>query len=220
METENNIVVYGVGTTRTLRVHWVLNELSLPYQTVVVRPRSEFTLSDEYKGINPSGKVPSITIGETSLTESAAICLYLADRYGLGSSTEMVESINRAKIYQWSLFAMTELDAHTLYTLFKHGGKLAKVYGESKVASKCAREGFETQIIKLEDELNGGKAYLVNNTFSVADILMGTCLLFALNLVLDTPVKVPGNCTRYLSDLKLREEFNKAYELNYPEQIS
>ena len=76
------------------------------------------------------------------------------------------------------------------------------------------------QIIKLEDELNDGKAYLVNNTFSVADILMGTCLQFALNLVLDTPLKVPENCTHYLNDLKQREGFKKAFELNYPEQSS
>ena len=115
---------------------------------------------------------------------------------------------------------MTELDAHTLYTLFKHGGKLAKVYGESKVAAKCAREGFETQIIKLEDELESGKAYLVNDAFSVADILMGTCLQFALNLVLETPVKVPANCSRYISNLKERKGFKKAYELNYPKQSS
>ena len=220
METNNNIVVYGVGTTRTLRVHWVLNELSIPYRTVEVRPRTEFALSDKYKGINPSGKIPSITIGDTALTESAAICLYLADRYGLGSSTEEVDSINRAKIYQWSLFAMTELDAHTLYTLFKHGGKLAKIYGESKVAAKCARQGFETQILKLENELEGGKAYLVEDSFSVADILMGTCLQFALNLELEIPVKVPENCRRYLSDLKEREGFKKAFKLNYPEPAS
>ncbi len=113
---------------------------------------------------------------------------------------------------------MTELDAHTLYTLFKHGGKLAKVYGESEVAAKCAREGFETQIVKLDDELEDGKVYLVNDTFSVADILMATCLQFALNLVLETPVMVPQNCSRYLIDLKERDGFKKAYELNYPEQ--
>ncbi len=220
METDNNIVVYGVGTTRTLRVHWILNELFLPYRTVEVRPRSEFALSNEYKAINRSGKIPSITIGETTLSESAAICLYTADRYGLGSSGEAIDSINRAKIYEWSLFAMTELDAHTLYTLFKHGGKLAKVYGESKVAAKCAREGFETEIIKLEDELEDGKTYLVNNTFSAADILMASCLQFALNLILETPVKVPKNCNRYLTDLKEREGFKKAYELNYPKQTS
>ena len=212
-----NIVVYGTGTTRTLRVHWVLNELSLPYDSVDVRPRSEYALSDEYKKINPSSKVPAITIDDTPLTESAAICLYLADRYGLGGSAEEVDSINRAEIYQWSLFAMTELDAHTLYTLFKHGGRLAKIYGESEVAANCAREGFETQIVKVENELEGSKQFLVDDRFSVADILMGTCLQFALNLTLATPVEVPPNCVRYLADLKARKGFKEAYRLNYSE---
>ena len=72
---KENIVVYGIGTSRSLRVHWVLNELSLSYRSVAFRPRSEYAKSDEYKKINPSGKIPSIKIGESALTESAAICL-------------------------------------------------------------------------------------------------------------------------------------------------
>jgi glutathione S-transferase len=187
---------------------------------VAFRPRSEYAKSDEYKKINPSGKIPSIKIGESALTESAAICLYLADRYGLGSFAEGIGSINRGKIYQWCLFAMTELDAHTLYTLYKHGGKMKKIYGESEVAAKTAREGFETQILKLENKLKSGKKYLVDNTFSVADILMGTCILFALNLELENLLEVPTNCTRYFSDLKKREAFKKASELNYPKTVS
>ena len=115
---------------------------------------------------------------------------------------------------------MTELDAHTLYTLYKHGGKMKKIYGESEVAAKTAREGFETQILKLENKLKSGKKYLVDNTFSVADILMGTCILFALNLELENLLEVPTNCTRYFSDLKKREAFKKASELNYPKTVS
>ena len=217
---KENILVYGIGTSRSLRVHWILHELSLSYRSVDFRPRSEYAKSDEYKKINPSGKIPSIRIGESVLTESAAICLYLADRYGLGGSAEEVGSINRGKIYQWCLFAMTELDAHTLYTLYKHGGKMKNIYGESEVAANAAREGFETQILKLENKLKSGKEYLIDNTFSVADILMGTCILFALNLELENLLEVPTNCTRYFSDLKEREAFKKASELNYPRTIS
>ena len=216
---KENILVYGIGTSRSLRVHWILHELSLPYRSLDFRPRSEYAKSNEYKKINPSGKIPSIRIGESVLTESAAICLYLADRYGLGGSAEKVGSINRGKIYQWCLFAMTELDAHTLYTLYKHGGKMKNIYGESEVAANAAREGFETQILKLENKLKSGKKYLIDNTFSVADILMGTCILFALNLELENLLEVPTNCTRYFSDLKEREAFKKASELNYPRTV-
>ena len=111
---------------------------------------------------------------------------------------------------------MTELDAHTLYTLYKHGGKMKKIYGESEVAAKTAREGFQTQIFILENELKDGKKFLVDNTFSVADILMGTCILFALNLELESPLEVPSNCSRYFNYLKEREAFKKSSELNYP----
>jgi glutathione S-transferase len=174
-------------------------------------------MSEEYKKINLTGKIPSIKIGEDILFESAAICLHIADRFGNRVFSHDIGSINRAKIYQWCFFAMSELDAHTLYILLKHGGIHKNIYGESEVAVKAAKKGFETQIVKVENELKDGRDFLVNDTFSVADILIGTCLDSALNSKLGTPLEVPINCQRYWNSLKEREAFKKAYKLNYME---
>ncbi len=111
---EREIILYGSGTLRTLRVHWILNEMSIPYCSIDFSPESEYANSDEYKNINLTSKIPSIQINGVAISESAAICLYISDRFGSEAFSYPLESIERAKIYQWCFYAMTELDAHTL----------------------------------------------------------------------------------------------------------
>jgi len=213
-----DIVLYGCGTTRTLRVHWVLNELGLTYRSIDFPPGSEYASSLEYKKVNSTGKVPSLTIDKYVLFESAAICLFLSDCYGShGNDIDVFEmnSVNRAKLYQWCFFAMTELDAHTLYVLNKHGGKLKNIYGESETAVRTAKKGFENQIIKMDDELSDGRRFIIKDSFSVADILLGTCIESALNLDLKPPLKVPDRCIKYWDELKKRDAYLKAHQRNY-----
>ena len=213
-EMENEIVLYGHNTLRTLRVHWILNELSIPYQSVKVLPDSEYSKSDEYKKINLTGKILSLKIDGIYLFESAAICLYLTERFGDKNTIPVLGTIERARLYQWCFFVMTELDAHTLYILSKHGGALKERYGASEVAVKTAREGFETQITKVENELKDGREFLLGDTFSVADILLGTCIESATRLKSYVAINTPSICIKYWERLKYREAFIKAFNLN------
>lgn len=211
---ENEIILYGHNTLRTLRVHWMLNELSIPYQSVKVLPDSEYSKSDEYKRINLTGKIPSLKIDGIYLFESAAICLYLSERFGDKSNIPTLDSIDRARLYQWCFYAMTELDAHTIYVIIKHGGVLKERYGVSEVAVKTAKEGFEKQITKAENELADGKEFLLGDNFSVTDILLGTCIESAIRLKAYVPLNIPSICIEYWERLKIREAFIKAFKLN------
>ena len=87
------------------------------------------------------------------LFESAAICLFLYERFSKKNLIPVLGSIERVRLYQWCFFAMSELDVHTLYVMNKHGGPLKEKYGESDAAVHTAKKGFETQISKIEDEL-------------------------------------------------------------------
>ena len=214
METE--IILYGCGTLRTLRVHWILNELLLPYRSVDFLPDSEYSNSDEYKKINLTGKIPSLYIDGVYLFESAAICLFLSERFNDKIIIPASGSIERARQYQWCFFAMTELDAHTLYVMNKHGGPLKERYGESDAAVHTAKEGFETQISKIENELKNDREFITGDNFSVADILIGTSIESAIRLKKYIPLSVPPNCISYWENLKKREGFIQAFKLNYP----
>lgn len=211
---ENEIVLYGHNTLRTLRVHWILNELSIPYQPVKVFPDSEYSKSDENKKINLTGKIPSLKIDGIYLFESAAICLYLTERFGDKNIIPALGSLERAKLYQWCFFVMTELDAHTLYILSKHGGSLKEKYGVSELAVKAAKEGFETQITKAENELKDGREFLMGDVFTVADILLGTCIESAIRLKPYVILNIPSICIEYWEKLKNRKAFKQAYNIN------
>ncbi|WP_346427858.1 glutathione S-transferase N-terminal domain-containing protein [Halomonas sp. NO4] len=61
-------------------VHWMLEELSVPYRTVLLEYGTTMK-SPDYLALNPMGKVPAIRHGKVVVTEAAAICSYLADAF-------------------------------------------------------------------------------------------------------------------------------------------
>lgn len=66
----------GSPGSRLTRVTWMLEELGEAYDIVVAKPHSEIMRS-----YNPSGKVPALVDGDLVVTDSAAICIYLADKH-------------------------------------------------------------------------------------------------------------------------------------------
>jgi glutathione S-transferase len=74
------LVFYTHPQSRGRIVHWMLEELGEPYQTVWLEYGSTMK-APEYLAVNPMGKVPALRDGDAVITESAAICAYLADRF-------------------------------------------------------------------------------------------------------------------------------------------
>ena len=75
------LVLWGVGTSRTLRAHWALCFLGLEYETRAIQTRTPAMEGQEYRSVNPRGKVPTLQDGDLTLTESPAIVSYLAENY-------------------------------------------------------------------------------------------------------------------------------------------
>lgn len=69
--------------TRSFRPLWALEALGLPYE-LKMTPFPPRVRDRAYLAVNPLGTVPAFVEGETRMTESAAICQYLADRHGRG----------------------------------------------------------------------------------------------------------------------------------------
>lgn len=175
----SELVVWGVGTPRTLRVHWALHELGLRYATRPIQSRTGETLTNEFTALNARQKIPVLQDGELTLTESAAIIVYLADRYGGGESALLpADVIARARCLEWCFFALSELDATTLYVLRRHEG-LPAIYGEALNANAAARTYFGKQMRSVERALADAREFLVNDRFSVADIMLCSCLSWA-----------------------------------------
>ena len=88
----------------------MLGELGLEYAFETVDIRKGDQKRPEYLALNPMGKVPTLRDGDVVVTESVAICLYLADRYGYGTLAPRVDDPARGTYLRWSVFAGTVLE--------------------------------------------------------------------------------------------------------------
>lgn len=77
------IDIYHCVSARSLRPVWMCEEIGLPYRLHML-PFPPRVLKKEYLATNPLGTIPYLVDGETTMTESSAMCQYLAARYGRG----------------------------------------------------------------------------------------------------------------------------------------
>ena len=67
--------------SRAVTTIWMLEELEVPHEQIIVDFAAAEQQSPEYRAINPMGKVPVLVDGDAVVTEVAAICAYLADKF-------------------------------------------------------------------------------------------------------------------------------------------
>ena len=204
------ITVWGVGTARTLRVHWALAELGVAYETQAIGSRTGETQSAAFRRLSVKEKIPVLVRGETTLTESAAIVAWLGETYG--GLLPPAGSLERARYYEWMSFILMELDAHTLYVMRRHGD-LKHLYGEAPAAMDAAKAGFKKQIRWALPRVEAAP-FLVGDEFGGADILMTTCLDWAVayGFELDEPFNV------YRARHHERPAYVRAVAANKPRQ--
>jgi glutathione S-transferase len=203
-------IVWGAGTPRTLRAHWMLHELGLPYEKRLIGSRTGETNTPEFHRLNPSEKIPVLQDGDFVLAESGAIVNYLATTYGGPKDMAPPPSPKeRARYDQWCFFIMMELDANTLYIIRRHLD-LTGVYGEAPNAVKTARECFEKQAKAAAVRLGG--PFALGECFSGVDVLLTTCLTGAVR----RNIEIPDTLHHYLKRTTAREAYRAALQVNQP----
>ncbi len=215
-ETKNGTrVLWGAGSARTMRAHWMLCELELPYESRPIGARSGETQTPEYTRLNPSQKMPTLQDGDFVLSESAAIVNYLAASYGASRNllppTDVKE---RARYDEWCFFAMMELDADTLYVI-RRPEDLKDIYGEAPNALQAARECFEKQARAAAERLAATGPLVLGERFTGADILLTTCLTGALR----RNIELPGLLHDYLKRTTAREAYQLALQANRRREV-
>jgi glutathione S-transferase len=134
----NQRILWGVGTSRTIRPHWALHELGLAFELRPILPRTGETQTPEFTALSARQKVPLLQDDGLVLTESAAITTYLSDAYGLDHNRLLpIDMRERARCLEWCFFVISELDATSLYVIRRHGD-LSHIYGEAPIANEAA----------------------------------------------------------------------------------
>ncbi|HRC59821.1 putative glutathione transferase [Candidatus Propionivibrio aalborgensis] len=163
----NKPVFYTNPQSRGRIVHWMLEEIGLPYETVWLEYGTTMK-SSEYLAVNPMGKVPALTHEGAIVTETAAICAYLADRFPEKNLIPPLNHADRATYFRWLFFAAGPLELAVT----------AKTLSWQVPEGKNAFVGFGSYsetIDTLEKALTPGP-YICGGQFTAADVYLGAQL--------------------------------------------
>jgi len=197
--------LYYATQTRAGRPRWLLEEIGAPYELV----RLDLTKGDQkkpdYLKINPTGTVPAMVDGDLALFESAAICLYLADKFPDKRLAPPVGTPARGRYYQWVQYAMCGLEP-PLVTMFMHTMMRPEAERIPALVDE-ARAQLKGVLGVLEQAL-AGRTYMVGDGFTVADVLIASTLGWARMMGL-IGTDLPG-VTGYLDRMLARPAMQRA----------
>jgi glutathione S-transferase len=165
-----DLTLYTNPQSRGRVIRWMLEELEIPYETQIMEYGGSIK-SPEYLAINPMGKVPAILHGDTVVTEVAAICAYLADRFPEPGLAPAPDSPERGTYYRWLFFAAGPLEMVIN----------SRAYGwdiDDEKATGIGCGHCETAINTLEQAVKGASPYLCGDRFTAVDLLLSSYLGF------------------------------------------
>jgi glutathione S-transferase len=171
-----SIVLHHHPFTRAANVVWMLEEIEAPYELRFVDVMKGAHKAPELLAQNPMGKLPILVDGDAVVTESAAIALYLADRYAYGRLAPRVDDPARAAYLRWSFFAPSVIEP----------GSLAKAAGWTYKDSQAGWGAHAAMLAAMESAI-AGRDFILGDTFSMADVVFGGTLRFMLTFKMLEP---------------------------------
>jgi len=167
-------VLYSLPRSRGTRVVWTLEEIGAEYEYRNASPRDELVLE-----MNPMRKLPVLVDEDFVLTESAAICTYLADQHPECGLAPAAATRERARFDAWNFFLMTEID-QPLWNYSKNSYLYPEKVRVPEVLGACRNEFRRAE--KALAAMLGDNEFLMGDQFMIPDIVCGHCLAWAKNI--------------------------------------
>lgn len=162
------ITLFWCPRTRAARALWLLEELGEPFEVVEIDIRDPDSRATEaFRRASPMGKVPALSDGEVSLADSAAIGIYLADRYPQAGLAPKIDDPDRGRYLYWMTFTPGVIEP----------AMSEKFNGWDVNPSQSGWGSFDLMIETLEGGLQTGP-WLLGDRFSAADVLVGSSVNF------------------------------------------
>jgi glutathione S-transferase len=163
--------VYGIAKSRAFRTLWVAGEAGIPYEQVQTYWGDETIKAADFLKANPMAQVPAIDDDGFGLSESMAINLYVAKKYGKGLYPSDLEG--EGKCWQWSFFAATSLE-RSMGMIIANRFTLPQEKRSETVVQEHL-DLVKRPLSVLNAQL-GKTPYLLGQTFTVADINVAAVL--------------------------------------------
>ena len=188
---------YYSGAPNPMKVALFLEEAGLPYEPIPVDTRKGDQHKPEYLAINPMAKVPALRDGDATLAEAAAICAYVAERYPQANLAPPIGDPLRAKYLYWLFFAPGCVEP-----------AMVQVATKIEMKSVAAGWGDAQRVFDVLDAALTKGPWILGDTFSAADIIIGSGLNFAVRLFKMVPSR--PSFDRYIDRCAARPAFQRA----------
>lgn len=206
--TANTLRLYHCKGSRSLRPLWMLEELGLPYDLTVL-PFPPRVLQKDYLAINPLGTIPCFFDGDLRMTESPAICHYLAEKFAASQGKPDLQVRNDEPDYgrylNWLYFSDATLTFPQTIVL-----RYTQLEPEARRLPQAAadyRAWFYGRLRAVDAAVKDNE-YIVANRFTAADAAIGFALHLATLLNIDQDFS--PHVRAYLNRLTAREAFKRA----------
>ncbi len=167
------LTVYGIARSRAIRVLWLLKELGAQYTHVEMGFGPEGSGSAEFRRINPNGQVPVIDDDGVVLSESLAINLYLAKKFG--GPLAPADLGEDGRMTMWALWSVLEIEAQAAPIMYNTSFYPPEQRNPAVVEAAIAR--LQAPLAVLEAHLSA-HGHLVGGRFTVADLNLIGCLFY------------------------------------------
>ena len=160
--------LFWAPMTRSQRAIWMLEEAGIDYEMELVGLRDENRRdSEDFLAASPMGKVPAIVDGDIRMAESAAICIYVADRYCAGTLAPTLDAPDRGAYLYWSMYTPAVVEP----AMSEKVGNIAP----NRVSNGW---GDFDLMIDTWDKALEGKEWILGDQFTAADVMLGSSAVF------------------------------------------
>ncbi len=163
---KNLVTFYYNPMSRGRIAHWMLEEVGAEYEIKLLDWKKNEQKSPEYLKINPMGKIPAIVHRNTVVTETLAICTYLADAFPEAGLAPAVTDPLRGSYYRWLFFTVNCVEQAIADRAVPRTSEIP--------AGRQGYGTFEDTMRVLEAAVKPG--HLVGDRFTTADLYLSSVL--------------------------------------------
>ena len=193
--------LYYAPLSRSFRAFWMLEELGVPYERERVDVRAGAHKQPAYLAVNPSGKVPALVDRGVAISESGALCAYLADRFPERGLAPALDAPERGAYLRWMFYAVGVMEpSFTDAVLKRESPNFSVAWGDWKSVAGV-----------VGDALAPGP-WLLGPRFSAADVMVGSVVQWGVEVakLLAGDAALVAYCERF----RARPAFQRALALD------
>lgn len=172
-----------VNSINVMKVLWCADELGLEYERLDAGMEHGVVNEPHYRALNPNGRVPTMEHGDFVLWESNVIVRYLASTVGEGSLCPS-DAQERALAEQWMEWMGTTAMEDVTFLFWGLIRNKAENKAPELVQAASQRAGETWQIL---DHHLDGRAFILGDALTMADIPLGAAVWRYLNLPIERP---------------------------------